>query len=94
MNIYIKKRLEELKIHSMILLHKMDIPTLAILYENSPGITQIKTYYIILKEKKIIDTPWSPQNVDSSANRMVAVPAGKKKKFFFSPHHIHTYISK
>ena len=45
----------------------MDIPTLAILYENSPGITQIKTYYIILKEKKIIDAPWSPQNVDSSA---------------------------
>ncbi|CAH1759117.1 8184_t:CDS:10 [Entrophospora sp. SA101] len=66
-------RLEELKIRSMILLYEMDTPTLAILYEDSHKITQIKTYYIAVKEKKITDAPWSLKNVDPSANHMIAI---------------------
>ncbi|POG81286.1 uncharacterized protein OCT59_022028 [Rhizophagus irregularis] len=69
-------RLKELLIRSMVLLYNTELPTIAILYEDSKNQCHIKTYRINLKEKECIDNPWKLTNIDDTSNLLVAVPKG------------------
>jgi DNA damage-binding protein 1 len=60
----------------MVLLHNTELPTIAILYEDSKNQCHIKTYRINLKEKESIDNPWKLTNIDDTSNLLVAVPKG------------------
>ncbi|CAG8721486.1 14448_t:CDS:10, partial [Funneliformis caledonium] len=69
-------RLKELLIRSMVLLHNTDLPTIAILYEDSKERCHIKTYTINLKEKEFVEGPWKLNDIDDTSNLLVSVPKG------------------
>ncbi|CAI2170756.1 4366_t:CDS:10 [Funneliformis geosporum] len=69
-------RLKELLIRSMVLLHNTDLPTIAILHEDSKERCHIKTYTINLKEKEFVDGPWKLNDIDDTSNLLVSVPKG------------------
>jgi DNA damage-binding protein 1 len=53
-------RLDELKVLDLAFLHNCQVPTLAVLYEDTKEQRHIKTYEVSLRDKVSLFFAWSP----------------------------------
>jgi len=56
-------------------LHGCAKPTLCMLYEDPRRYRHIRTFVVDLREKELIQGPWSQSNVEHGANTIIAVPS-------------------
>lgn len=66
-------RIDELKVLDEVLLHESDVPTFVVLYEDTKEQRHVKTYRVSLRDRELVEGPWSQPNVDPGANHLIPV---------------------
>lgn len=67
-------RMEEINISDIAFLHGYNNPTIAFIYkEHSSSTCHVKTYEISLREREIVQGPWSRENVANEASIIIPV---------------------
>lgn len=66
-------RLEELKVIDMAFLYECNVPTVAVLYEDTKEQRHIKTYEINLRDKELVKGPWMQTNLDPGSSLVIPV---------------------
>jgi DNA damage-binding protein 1 len=68
-------RVEELRHIDFNFLHGYPRPTLCLLYEDNRGSRHVVTHSIDLRERQLVEGPWSQTNVEFGARILVPVPS-------------------
>jgi DNA damage-binding protein 1 len=67
-------RLEELQVLDLAFLHMNDAtPTIAVLYQDAKETRHLKTYRLDLKDKDLLQGPWSLISVENDAEMLIPV---------------------
>lgn len=66
-------RLHELKVVDIAFLFGFTTPTIAVLYEDTKECRHIKTYQISVKDKELVQGPWSQDYLDPGSSIVIPV---------------------
>eukprot|EP01132_Coremiostelium_polycephalum_P003348 gene3348-4197_t len=69
-------RLEELQVIDIAFLYGCNVPTIAVLFKDTRDARHVNTYELLVKEKELVEGPWSKPNVDDAASILIPVPMG------------------
>ena len=66
-------RLPELKVVDIAFLYESTTPTFAVLYEDTKENRHVKTYQLLMKEKELVQGPWSQDYLDLGSSVVIPI---------------------